>query len=168
MNTTKSTWTIRAATPEDSEVRREITFNAWADAYSNIFTPQEIAGLYNGQLKQSSDWTTEGSETIDGLVAEAKGKIIGHVGLALLGEGQGEVTSLYVLPAHQGQGAGLGLWTAGCQVLRERGCQEAEVWVLARARAVGFYNRIGLKRFDESLYRIGDHAERALGYRLEL
>ena len=158
--------TIRAAEAEDAAARREVTFRAWQDAYRHIFTPGEIEGLFSQRIPQIAAWTAHRTARLGGLVAEIEGQVVGHISLALLDDGDGEVTALYVDPPYQGMEVGTRLWETGCDVLRFQRCAGVQVWVLERARAVSFYERRGCMRISEDFYRAGDHAEKALGYRL--
>jgi ribosomal protein S18 acetylase RimI-like enzyme len=61
------------------------------------------------------------------------------------------------------------LWARAIEALRERGCVEMEVWVLAEnAPAIGFYERKGCVLMGEGEFRVGGHEERVLGYRVEI
>jgi ribosomal protein S18 acetylase RimI-like enzyme len=85
--------------------------------------------------------------------------------LSLLYEdGCGEVTSFYVDPPYQGYGVGIALWDAGLKRLQEYDCQDVWVWVLEQAPARIFYEHRGCTEREEGTYRIGKHAEVALGY----
>ena len=56
----------------------------------------------------------------------------------------GEVTTVYVLPEHFGQGYGRALMDAATEALREAGFSQATLWVLTdNARARRFYEIAG-------------------------
>ena len=64
----------------------------------------------------------------------------------------GEIWALYVLPAHWDQGAGVALWDAANDGLKEEGCTRVTVWVpLRNARALRFVELAGFKREMTSL-----------------
>jgi ribosomal protein S18 acetylase RimI-like enzyme len=64
----------------------------------------------------------------------------------------GEIWSLYVLPAECGQGAGVALWDAANDGLKEEGCNNVSVWVPVRnERAMSFFEHAGFKREMTSL-----------------
>lgn len=162
------TFMIRRATDQDRAIQREIIREAWEGAYTHIFTLEEINALFNGQLQQASTWEHLRREFIRGFVAEADGQIVGTAGLALRIDDEGELVSLYVRPHDQGQGIGRALWNASINLFRELGCRGMRVWVLERAAAVHFYEQQGCELIEYGTYQIGDHQERARGYRLAL
>ena len=64
----------------------------------------------------------------------------------------GELWALYVLPAHWGQGAGVALWDAAHDGLKEEGCTAVTVWLpLRNERALRFIEMAGFKREMKSL-----------------
>jgi ribosomal protein S18 acetylase RimI-like enzyme len=64
----------------------------------------------------------------------------------------GEIWSLYVLPADWGQGAGVALWDAAHDGLKEEGCTSVSAWVPVRnERAMRFFEHAGFKREMTSL-----------------
>ena len=64
----------------------------------------------------------------------------------------GEIWSLYVLPADWGQGAGVALWDAAHDGLKEEGCTNVSAWVPVRnERAMRFFEHAGFKREMTSL-----------------
>lgn len=168
MSDIESAWDIRWEHDGEGETTRAVIRETWESAYSGIFTPDEIAGAFEGRLKLSTDYGID-QEHIGALVAEVRGEIAGVAALALLPDDAGEVVALYVKPACQDRGIGKALWDRAMEVFKERGCVEAQVWVLAdNALAIRFYEQQGCVLMGEGEFRIGRHEERALGYRVEL
>ena len=161
-------YTIRRSLPGDYMAMREVNRAAWERAYDHIFTPEEIRALFDSELKQEASWVDQRMERIATLVAESEEKIVGYCGCELLHNGDGEIATLYVLPTFQGRGIGTGLWNAGLDILREAGCRRLWVWVMAKARAVEFYEDKGCKLTETGSYRIGNHEEITHGYTLDL
>jgi ribosomal protein S18 acetylase RimI-like enzyme len=159
---------IRRSVPGDYMAMRAVNRAAWEQAYDHIFTPEEIHALFDNELKQETSWVDRRIERIATLVAEADDKIVGYCGCELLHNGDGEIATLYVLPEYQGHGIGSGLWSAGLGILREAGCRRLWVWVMARARAVEFYEDKGCGLTETGSYRIGNHEEVTHGYTLDL
>lgn len=147
---------------------RQVNRLAWERAYQHIYTRDEIQGLFEDELDQHGTWVDRRLERISTLVAEINGEIVGFCGVALLREGDGEIVTLYIHPAHQGKGIGTGLWHAGLGALRDAGAQKAWVWVLAQAEAVPFYEHKGCVLTETGTYTIGDHEEKTHGYTLAL
>ena len=140
----------------------------WHDAYRHIYSPDEIDAVFDGRLPFSGDWDNERSTQLGTLVAEVRGEVVGAARLALLKEGDGELVSFYVRPDHQGRGVGRALWSASLAVLRNHDRDGMRVWVLARAAALHFYRRRGSVTFARGEFRVGDHAEPAIGLRVIL
>ncbi len=159
---------LRQSTPEDRPARLAVTTAAWLGSYQSIFTRDEMYALFDGSLAQVNNWAHRRRESLGHLVADAGGQILGFVGMALLDDGTGEITSLYVLPEFQHQGIGRALWEAGCAKLEEKGCQEVWVWVLESAPARQFYEHRGSMPAAEGTYKLGNHEEKARGYKLSL
>lgn len=168
MSKRKQTYRIRQATDHDRAAIRAVSRLAWESAYLHVYTRGEIAALFNGTIKQYGSWTRRRGEHLATLVMEADEQIIGYVGYARLQSGAGEVTNLYLHPQYQGRGLGKALWDAAIDALEQQGCHEVWVWVLAKAHAYQFYLRQGCEPREVGAYRIGDHAETALGCVLRL
>ena len=76
----------------------------------------------------------------------------------------GEVSALYVDPAHTGRGIGRKLLRAGASELRNRGHRAMLVWVLVENPACGFYEAMGGALLYERMITIGGANLRARAY----
>ena len=161
-------YTIRRSEVGDYMAMRDVNRIAWERAYNHIYTDDEIHGLFEDKLSQHGTWVERRLERIATLVAETPGGIIGFCGVSILKGGDGEIVTLYIHPDYQNIGVGTALWNAGLDLLREAGCNTAWVWVLAKARAVAFYEHKGCVLTEKGTYTVGDHAETTHGYTLEL
>jgi ribosomal protein S18 acetylase RimI-like enzyme len=159
---------IRWASEDDRKAQREVTRAAWEGAYGHIFEPEEIHGLFTDRIALHADWLEHRKEKIGSFVAELGDAIVGTAGFALLHDGDGEVTSLYVHPQHQHMGIGKLLWEECVTELRKRNCKRMIVWTLDLADAVHFYEHIGCQLVGRGKFRLGEHEEDARGYRIEL
>ena len=159
---------VRWLEDKDPPILQELIRESWHDAYQDIYSPQEIDAVFDGEISFSGDWDNERSDQLGTLVADIGDEVIGVAQLALLKSGDGELVSFYVKPDSQGRGAGRALWSASLAVLRDRNCEMMRVWVLARAEALRFYRRRGCEVFEESTFYVGEHAERAIGLRVVL
>ena len=155
---------IRATAAHDRDARAEVVRQAWEAAYSEIFTAREIASVFNGSTAMVGSWTNRRIREVATLVAELNGQVIGIAGAALLAEGDGELTALYVLPAFQGTGVGTQLWHGCCRELYDLGVGRMEVWTMARAAARRFYEARGCRPFGAGTFSIGSHSEDVVGY----
>lgn len=159
---------IRQATSDDRSIIIDINHKAWSAAYQHIYTLREIDDLFAGRIAQSASWLEQRGDRIITLLAEVDERIVGFIGLSMLAnERGGEVTSLYVYPRYQGAGIGSTLWDAGIETFKVKGLNMLHVWVLAKAKAVQFYEARGCVRFAEGRYFVGQHIEPTFGYRLK-
>lgn len=158
------TITIRWARDKDRKAEHEIKRAAWESAYGHIFTPEEIRGVFEGELSFHADWLVYRKERIGSLVAVLEDLVVGTAGFAVLHDGDGEVAHLYVHPKHQRQGIGKQLWDRCAVELRKRGCKQIWVWSLDKADAVHFYEHIGCRYVERGELRVGEHRESVRGY----
>lgn len=155
---------LRWSDPRGDRVARvEVIRRAWHGAYRHIFSPAEIDATFDGVLPMSGGWTSRRSSQLGTVVAELDSQVVGLVGLGELEPAIGEVAALYVLPGWQGRGVGRQLWGCGQELLRRARCDRTEVWALERATACAFYERMGCRRFSTAEFRLGEHAEIAVG-----
>jgi ribosomal protein S18 acetylase RimI-like enzyme len=158
---------IRWAAQEDIPARWDLIRVAWDQAYAHIYTSQEIEDVFHNRIEQKNTWQHNRRQVLGSLVAEVDGQVVGTAGLALLRDGDGEVTSLYVHPDWQSKGVGTALWNGCVDALRDHDCSGVQVWVLENAGALAFYRRRGCLLFGEGYYWVGRHTERALCCRLK-
>jgi len=147
---------------------RAVNRAAWEHAYQHIYTAEEIRGLFDNDVDQAGSWVNRRLERIATLIAEIDDQIVGFCGLAMLKDGDGEIVTLYIHPDFQGKGIGSGLWNAGLDILKEAGCKRIWVWVLAKARAVQFYEEKGAVLTETGTYTVAEHTEKTHGYTISL
>lgn len=148
---------VRPATAKDARAVAEIQVATWRAAYADLMPPEYLASL--SVDKRLAFWreAIEFSEP-QLLVATDGDQVIGFVGFdrsrdAGSKSSTGEIWAMYVSPAHWRQGAGLALWDAAREGLKEEGCTQVTLWVLLRnERAMEFYEHAaGFKRDMPSL-----------------
>jgi GNAT superfamily N-acetyltransferase len=159
---------LRPGRNDERAARYRLVEQAWRSAYTHIYSTEEIDGVFNGSIPSYGDWVERRKQHIEHIAAEVDGQMVGFTSLARLKDDEGEISALYLLPAYQRHGIGKALWEAGCKRLRELGCHEVWVWTIARADAVQFYEWLGCVQADEGVYEVGEHKERAVGFRLEM
>lgn len=82
------------------------------------------------------------------LLARLDDRPVGTVAASLI-DGEGWVERLYVHPAAQGRGVGRALMSAALGVLREQGCRQANLWVLAvNQPAIDVYRHWGWRQVE--------------------
>jgi ribosomal protein S18 acetylase RimI-like enzyme len=78
---------------------------------------------------------------------------------------RGEIYTLYVRPDWQNRGVGRGLLCALFRGLRERGCRQAMLWVLAANPSRFFYEAMGGQKSFERTERLWGMDVAQIGYR---
>lgn len=136
---------VRRAELDDAEAAAAAYQAAWNAAHApligkqleELMTPLQVVAGFGDSLGKTGP-----SAQI--LVAESGERIIGLAAVTSAGDGTGELTHLYVMPDHWGQGIGHKLQTAGLNELEAMGVTEVILWVAeANDRAQSFYNRTG-------------------------
>jgi ribosomal protein S18 acetylase RimI-like enzyme len=141
------TGVIRPAVPGDADAIAAVHLATWRDAYAGILPAgfldaqrvDEFAQRWRGRLAAPA-------ERSFALVCEWQGRVRAFTagGLSRDGDGGGEVYTIYVDPACQGQGAGARLLEAAARSLAGAGFTEAALWVFAENHSArGFYEAQG-------------------------
>lgn len=144
---------IRPATVDDARALAAVHVASWQAAYRGLLPADYLDQLEPGQrlamwerFLAATDWPRRGT-----LVAETgTGDLVGFASVcpardAMTGRATtGELTGIYVVPAHWGTGVGRALMTAAVARLREAGFAQATLWVLhGNMRARRFYELAG-------------------------
>ena len=123
--------------------------DTWRTAYRDIVPEDHLAGLSYDESERLWRGLIEAGGCV--FVAEDGDGIFGFASGGRrerfsreLNEYEGELKTLYVLPSHQGAGAGGRLVGAVTRHLVERGVDSMLLWVFAdNASARGFYESLG-------------------------
>ena len=147
-----STGAIRIARHGDAAQIAALYIDAWRTAYAGLVPDRVLVGM--SQTAQQFSWARQigGADTV--LVAvDGRGR---PVGVASGGDCRdrryrdaGEVYTLYVSPARQGQGHGRALLEVILSAHSESGHASALLWVLAGNPARFFYEAMGGVRVAE-------------------
>jgi ribosomal protein S18 acetylase RimI-like enzyme len=138
---------IRPAVPGDAEAIAAVHLATWRDAYAGILPADFLDALRVNEFAQR--WRgrlTAPAERSFALVYESQGQVRAFTsgGLSRDGDGGGEVYTIYVDPACQGQGAGARLLEGAARSLAGAGFTEAALWVFAENHSArGFYEAQG-------------------------
>jgi ribosomal protein S18 acetylase RimI-like enzyme len=142
--------TIRAAELEDVAAIAEVHVDSWRSAYRGVLPQHYLDGLT--VQNRSVGWARVLERTDSAnitLVSETHDRrVVGFVTAGFARSHrkyfQGEVSSLYVLPAFQGSRHGRRLFLAAANRLCETGYRGLIVWVLSEnTPARGFYEKLG-------------------------
>jgi ribosomal protein S18 acetylase RimI-like enzyme len=145
---------IRPAGPADAEEIAEVQRVSWHAAYAGMLRPESLASV--ARVWDAGHWRASLERTDDRIIPLVlDGRATGVAGFGIagrrrgrrdprLGELEGEIYLLYLLPAIQRQGHGARLTAALARVLLARGMNSALVWALAaNDSAIAFYRRMG-------------------------
>jgi GNAT superfamily N-acetyltransferase len=173
-------YTLRPSTGDDRRKRWKILHEVWKTDYPHIYSSDEIESVFDNTVPQVASWVSRRRAELGYIVVEVAGEVVGFVGMASLypdfsqvvsGDElprEGEIIGLYLLAPYHGMGIGRALWNAGIDVLRQHSCATAWVWTIERAAAVSFYTHVGCTAAGAGTYAVGDHIERAAGFRIAL
>ncbi len=129
---------VRAASADDAAAIARLHVRAWEAAYRGLIPDAVLAELSVERTEARWRMTLSSDGT---LVAERDGELVGFLLQTHQGR-SGEIASIYVDPPRWRTGIGGALMTAALDLLRERGCDAATLWVLAgNDRARAFYAR---------------------------
>jgi GNAT superfamily N-acetyltransferase len=147
---------IRREEPEDAEAVAGVHVRGWRAGYVDIM-PEEVLARLNVTAwarRRRLLGTADVAHPFTTLLAESGGKVVGFTSFGPYRNNQdredldpscGEVVSLFVDPAHWGDGTAAALLAAARAGLLDRGFAEYRLWVLARNfRARRFWARAGL------------------------
>jgi ribosomal protein S18 acetylase RimI-like enzyme len=135
---------VRPAGPDEADTLLAIQREAAVDAFAHIYPPERYP-FPDDAVREV--WAEALSDPgVEVYVAEVDGVPAGAVSV-----GKGFLSTLYVLPAHQGSGLGSALHDLAVERLREQGFDEARLWTLeGNDSGRRFYERRGWSLTDET------------------
>jgi ribosomal protein S18 acetylase RimI-like enzyme len=136
--------TIRPARADEAETLLAIQRDACVVAFAHIFPPEEHPFPDDDIL---ANWRTVLAEpATEVFIAESDGVPVGSVSL-----GDGFLSTLYVVPSHQGTGIGEALHDLALERLRAQGNDVAKLWTLEENwNARRYYEKRGWKLTEET------------------
>ena len=136
---------IRQASVADIPVIRAIAQATWPVAYKGMISPEQIAYMLELMYGEGSLREQMGTKGHRFLIAEVNGTPIGFAGFEHHHEGRTctRLHKLYVLPGHQGSGAGRSLLKAVLEATLAAGDLSLDLTVNRRNQAIAFYRAQG-------------------------
>ena len=163
-------WTVRRAGPADAEALRHVHAESWRAAYAGILP----AAVIDREVKRrrAMGWgPVLSADKGLGALLVVESRLTGVAGFASVGEPresiadlEAEIFELYVLPAHQGRGAGRALIEASARHFVQHGLFGFYVWVLRSNRARFFYEALGGEPALEKTGAVGGHPYGLVAY----
>ena len=161
---------VRAGIPDDAEKIAAAYVETWRATYPGILPDRVLIKM--SDEAQGYYWTrllaARRAREFVRVAVDAKGGIAGFGSAGPGRDGakrEGEIYTLYVRPDFQNRGIGRALICALLQGLRERGCYQAMLWVLAANPSRFFYEAMGGKRNIERVERLWGKDVPQVGYR---
>jgi GNAT superfamily N-acetyltransferase len=119
--------TIRPARTDEAETLLAVQRDACVVAFAHIFPPERYAFPDHEVLQNWRDALVDSVTEV--YIAEDDGLPVGSVSL-----GNGFLSTLYVVPSHQGNGIGTALHDLALERLRAQGNDVAKLWTLEENR----------------------------------
>lgn len=162
---------IRRARPADAAAIGGVHVAAWRSAYPGILPDEYLSRLsvprqaaqYDQAIRAgagvyvaaaSGNDVPGGGSRVVGFATAGRGGA-GRMQPPTMGEGDGEIETLYVLDDWRERGLGRRLMRAAAAHLAASGCRSAFVWVLRDNPSRWFYQRLGGKPVAEADIRVG-------------
>jgi 8-oxo-dGTP pyrophosphatase MutT (NUDIX family)/GNAT superfamily N-acetyltransferase len=165
---------VRSATSHDVPAIARCHVRAWRAAYQGHI-PQSVLDNLDEE-RRAALWRRQLQAPSHGLLVAVRAEqVLGFSHLVRSRDGDatedtGELTAIYVDPAHVGQGLGRALMQASLELAWRRSYRAVTLWVLeSNARAQRFYAGFGFAPDGASkLEKRDDHALAEVRYRLEM
>ena len=147
---------IRPARQLDIRAVQHVAGVTWRATYAGQIPDADIDSFLDSAYSERSLTAAVGRLGDGFVVVEVDGVVIGYAIAGLNREGEPELDAIYVLPEHQGSGAGFRLWNAARDELVRQGFSRMCCWVLSsNVRARRFYERQGAFLSEEREFAVG-------------
>ena len=159
---------IRPWTTNDLEAVQRVLLETWLDAYSSFIPRSDLEWYFQKHYSLEALTTLMATEGIDGLIAEVNDEVVGFARTTYeRTENRFTVTSLYVLPLHQGKGLGQQLLEHAEKIAARYGADSVWLGVMEQnTPALEWYQRIGFTFVEVAPFVMGSTTvPHLIGYR---
>lgn len=148
---------IRQWTLDDLPSVRRVTWDTWLDAYSSFIPESDLRAYYDSNYTLDALSRLFRTQSMNGFVAEVDGEVVGCVKTKFnKEENRFYVSSLYILPAFQGQGIGGMLMVAAEEMAAAFSADSVWLGVMTQnTRALDWYKKHGFHFVEEAPFTIG-------------
>ena len=148
---------IRPWQKSDLESIRRITWESWISAYLSFIPETDLKSYFDIHYTKESLLGMIDDPSMHGFIAERDGEAAGYARLFFSrNENRLYVSSLYFLPAFQGQGMGRRLLEAAEGYAAEKDLNELWIGVMVEnRRTLEFYRRVGFQFVREEPFTMG-------------
>lgn len=160
---------IRPARDIDVETIRRILWMTWDSTYSPFIPENDLKGYFDGHYAEERILEHLLDSHIKIFVAELQGSAVGTMITRYSPEeDRMYVSSLYILPDHQGKGIGGNLLREAEERARSLGVDAIWLGVMVQnTRAVEWYEKIGFQFNEREPFVMGNSTvEHLIGFRL--
>lgn len=161
---------VRPGRRADAATIADIFVETWRDTYAGMLPDRMLVNM--SVEAQAGYWqrllAARRPEEVVRVVEDTKAGLVAFGSCGPLRRSkskEGEVYTLYVRPVWQGLGIGRLLLAALLRALRERGCRQAMLWVVAANPSRFFYEAVGGVRAVERVQRLWGMDVPQIGYR---
>ncbi len=158
---------IRRARASDAKGIAKVHVDSWLSTYRGIVPDDYLDGLKYEERERL--WARNLQHSTAFVAENQFGEVVGFADVGKERSGGypdigGEVYSIYILEAYQGQGIGKLLMRAVSNELLARNIQSMLVWVLKENQSSGFYENLGGTVIDEKYITIAGKEIPELAY----
>ncbi len=149
---------IRRATVDDIDTIRAVADVAFRATYAAILSTEQTEYMIDMMYSPKSLHRQMEVERQTFYLAVDNGRTIGYVSIERQGERVFHLQKIYLLPEYQGRRIGERLFGRACRHVKElcSGPCTMELNVNRHNRAIGFYERMGMRKVREGDFPIGN------------
>lgn len=161
--------TYRPLEHKDIPQVQKLLLHTWIDSYSAFIPAVDIQWYLQNTYSESNFLALLGEKQTWSYVAEVQERIVGYARAHINDDEQRlYLTSLYVLPAFQGQGIGTSLLT----IVENKALQQSytTIWLgvmIQNVPSVIWYNKLGFQFVEEAPFCMGEtEVKHLIGFRM--
>ena len=153
----------------DLEDVRRITWETWLATYAGFIPIEDLRTYFDEHYSLPALQELAGRENVSGIVAVVEGVVAGYLKTqAAREEGRFYVSSVYVLPGHQGKRLGTRLMQEAEALARRAGFDRIWLGVMVQnLGALEWYRKTGFQFVEEAPFTMGKTTvNHLIGYRV--
>jgi ribosomal protein S18 acetylase RimI-like enzyme len=148
---------VSSWTDDDLPALRHIAWETWRATYGGFIPEEDMRAYHEEHYALAALRALRQRPSARGFIARSAGIPVGYMVMALDRErGRCSISSIYVLPAYQGAGAGSLLMDEARAVARSNGFDRIWLGVMEKNRTtIGWYERLGFRFPEQAPFRMG-------------
>ena len=142
-------------TDDDLPALRQIAWETWKATYGGFIPEEDMRAYHDEHYALPALRGLRRRPSARGFIARSEGTPVGYMVMALNPE-RCSISSIYVLPSHQGAGVGRLLMEEARGVARSNGFDRIWLGVMEKNRAtIGWYERLGFRFPEQAPFQMG-------------